>query len=112
MDIFTMAYIFVALTISLFYGFFAGRIFIVGWKEYKFLKRVYQFIFNFLGGVYGFSVLYFMLYKVKFAIQNSDFKIFNFGDLFLLILAILGTMGLLPKAMATLAINIANTISK
>jgi len=89
---FTGAYIVIALCISLFYGRYAGEIWVINWKDYKPIQRVHQRLFNFLGAIYGFVILYYLLYKLSL----NDFKIMNLVDLVLLIIAILGTMGLLP----------------
>ncbi len=95
---FNVIYIAIAVCISLFYGCFAGRIFIIDWKDFKFLQRVYQFIFNLLGGVFGFSALYYLINKV-FTTSSTV----NIGDSLIFIVAIFGTMGLLPRAMVGLA---------
>ena len=102
----------VSILISLFYGFFAGRIWIVLWEKYKFCQRVYQFIFNLLGSLYGFALLYYLIYKTQLVIQNNNFAIIHWTDLVILPLAMMGTMGLLPRAMAALAQNIDTVIGK
>lgn len=105
MDKYAGLYIAVSFLVSLFYGSFAGRIWLVNWKDYKFLQRVYQFIFNFLGGVYGFSILYYLLYKLHSNIAMS------FADVVLLIVAIIGTTGQLPSAIVNFTRNIGSRVT-
>lgn len=102
-QVFNFIYLSIAVIMSLFYGFFAGRIFIINWNEFKFLQRVYQFIFNLFGGVFGFMALYYEINKMYIELNKSDFTKMNIGDPFILVIAMLGTMGLLPRAMAGLA---------
>ena len=112
MQIFNICYIIIALLISLFYGSFAVRIWLINPEKYKFTQRVYQFIFNLLGGLYGFALLYYLLYKVNLSFQTNDFKTMNFGDIVILIMAIMGTMGQLPGAISNLARNIHSAIGR
>ena len=142
-QVFNIIYLFIAVIMSLFYGFFAGRIFVINWNEFKFLQRVYQFIFNLLGGAFGFTALYYEINKMYIELSEAprakargfhssganpapsipalkggalgrrgkgDFTKMNIGDPFILVIAMLGTMGLLPMTMATLAKNIDNAL--
>jgi len=109
-QVFNIIYLFIAVIMSLFYGFFAGRIFVINWNEFKFLQRVYQFIFNLLGGAFGFTALYYEINKMYIELSKGDFTKMNIGDPFILVIAMLGTMGLLPMTMATLAKNIDNAL--
>ncbi|MCX5701699.1 MAG: hypothetical protein NTW64_01810 [Candidatus Omnitrophica bacterium] len=103
---FKIAYCVIALCISLFYGSFAVRIWIVNPKALKFTQRIYQFIFNFLSGLFGFSILYYLIYKIIVILRTDDFKSMNLGDLVLLIIAIIGTTGQLPSAIVTFTKNV------
>lgn len=110
--LFNIAYFTIALLVSIFYGKFCGEIFVIGWKDWKPIQRIYQRLFNFLGGMWGFALLYYIIYKLKLAISINDFTVMHWSDAILLLLSMLGTMGLLPNAMANLARNIEKAISR
>lgn len=98
---FSILYVIVGLGVSLFYGIFVDQIWIFNnWKDKNNYHKFWQHFLNFLGGIYGFGALYYLLHKLHLRIST------NLGDVFILLIAIMGTMGLLPLAMDSLARNI------
>ncbi len=64
-------------------------------KASIFFVKTYQFLFNFIGSLFGWGCFYILL--LRFDKYFTDLSYFTFGDIFLFIFSLLGLTGHLPQ---------------
>ncbi len=111
---FKIAFLIVALLLSLFHGAMASTIFVSkdDRKDKPWPWHFHQFWLNFCGSVAGFAALWFIVQKVALILASPAAAAPQWSDAALFFLAFLGVTGYLPFAVITSVQAIKELISK
>ena len=102
----------VGFSFSLFFGFKAPEIFNVFPFKDTMAWRFYQFWFNFLGSLVGWTTLWFLTRKVYSCLQISCPAQIDFMDLVTIFIAFVGITGHLPYTVMGLITGISELAKK
>ena len=109
-----IAFIIIALLLSLFHGIMATKIFVpeLARKDKHWSWWVHQFWLNFCGSIAGFAALWFIIRKIVAILPTPASAAPQWSDAALFFLAFLGVTGYLPFAIMTGVEAIKDLMSK
>ena len=103
----------VAFVVSIFYSVFGEKMALRA-EPYKGLdlsKKIRKHFIHFLGSLVGFGLMYFLIRKAMFSIDEGQYTE-NIADVLLLIIALLGMLGYLPDVSYSIKKKTADLLEK